>query len=109
MDHHTDLHEPVQQDCSHLGLQMGMLLQHVDIPGVGPVLLQHVVPDHILTRPAVKYRGGGEYSSHLAKKKKIIINRSNCKRKNCERKHDLRLDQLASQVKKRSKTELFFF
>lgn len=48
----TDLHEPVQENCPHLGLQMWMVLHHVDVPGVGFILLQHVVPYHILTGPA---------------------------------------------------------
>lgn len=32
---------------------MRMVLHHVDIPGVSLILLQHVVPYHILTGPAV--------------------------------------------------------
>ncbi len=31
---------------------MRMLLHHVDVSGVGLILLQHVVPYHILTGPA---------------------------------------------------------
>lgn len=50
----TDLHQPVQENCPHLGLQMRMVLHHVDIPGVSLILLQHVVPYHILTGPAGK-------------------------------------------------------
>lgn len=47
----TYLHKPVQENCPHLRLQMRMVLHHVDIPGVGLILLQHVVPYHILTGP----------------------------------------------------------
>lgn len=47
----TDLHEPVQENCPHVGLQMRMILHHVDVSCVGLVLLQHVVPDDILTGP----------------------------------------------------------
>lgn len=49
----TYLHEPVEENCPHLGLQVRMVLHHADIPGVSLILLQHVVPYHILTGPAV--------------------------------------------------------
>lgn len=52
LGHPTDLHEPVQENRPHLGLQMRMFLHHVYIAGVGLILLQHVVPYHILTGPA---------------------------------------------------------
>lgn len=31
-----------------------MVLHHVDVPSVSLILLQHIVPNHILTGPAVK-------------------------------------------------------
>lgn len=58
--HATNLHEPVQENCPHLGLQMRMLVHHVDIPGVGLILLQHVAPYHILTGPADEQNRDGQ-------------------------------------------------
>lgn len=47
----TDLHQPVQKDGPHLGLQVRVFLHHVDVSGVGLIFLQHVAPHHIFTGP----------------------------------------------------------
>lgn len=67
----TDLHEPVQQNCPHLGLQKRMVLHHVDVAAVGLILLQHVVPHHILTGPAGRTSEMGAHT-HVKSRRQTI-------------------------------------
>lgn len=99
--HFTDLHKPVQEDGPHLGLQMWMLLQHVGVLRVGPVLLQHVAPHHILTGPADKYRSINSKSTHRKNRRKQLENKC------CDRQPDL--DLLPSDAQNKVKLLTYFF